>query len=509
MSVTQNNTKVGIPKRYVYDKLNKVDYQWFVVRTQPFQEERLAGMLRKHREKQKNILEVYCPTHTTVCVNNSGKDERRPLFAGLVFVLSTQDVLVDFIVANYPEGTVMYDKRNEPGHKPSLLTIPEKQMRSFMDFNENFAEHVIILEKPYTDYAFNPKTNEPNEIVKIIDGPLAGREGYFVKFRRDKRLVFNMKSIYADDYMAVSIPNVWNYQVVRLHNAEGDRQTLGTRKDRAVDLLIGIIQGCGYEEKTLATLHEVIDFLTIKPSLVELCNYLYKHDHAELSRRIALLDTEGARLVMDLVRYERSNYGYVKKNWNKFIIRPFLTPTAGIDMSNGNEEVSIPRKDYIEILREVNITEQVYYPSKEKEELATTTYYAHIGIVKDSGEGCTLFANWDKFLDEYFMTEGNANESLVSGTIKKTASESFRDYAPILYKVLTDKTSRVKAVNDFKVGAQTLNVMSIHCDSDDSVQMEPAKEELLRTCVGICKEINTTTHLAVWRRYLRTVWLHQ
>ena len=38
---------------------------------------------------------------------------------------------------------------------------------------------------------------------------------------------------------------------------------------------------------------------------------------------------------------------------------------------------------------------------------------------------------------------------------------------------------------------------------------EQGAEELLRICVGICQELNTTNHLAVWRRYLRTVWLHQ
>ena len=64
-------------------------------------------------------------------------------------------------------------------------TIPEEQMRFFKDFNENYAEHVIVLEKPYSDYAFNPKTNEPNEIVKVLDGPLKGREGYLTRFHRN------------------------------------------------------------------------------------------------------------------------------------------------------------------------------------------------------------------------------------------------------------------------------------------------------------------------------------
>ena len=103
-------------------------------------------------------------------------------------------------------------------------------MRFFMDFNENYAERVLVLERPYSDYAFNPKTGEPNEIVRVADGPLAGREGYLTRFRGERRLVFNMKSPTGGASFAVSIPDVWNFRVVRLHNAEGDRLTRATEK---------------------------------------------------------------------------------------------------------------------------------------------------------------------------------------------------------------------------------------------------------------------------------------
>ena len=60
-----------------------------------------------------------------------------------------------------------------------------------------------------------------------------------------------------------------------------------------------------------------------------------------------------------------------------------------------------------------------------------------------------------------------------------------------------------KAVQGFQVGEDTLNVLAITASD-----VEQGTEELIRVCVDICKEINTTNHLAVWRRYLRTVWLH-
>ena len=272
------------------DKLNRVDFHWFVVRTQPGHENELCAVVRRNKDKVSNILEAYCPTHTTVNVQIAGRSCRLPLFDGYVFVLATQNALADFIRDYYPRAVLMFNRKQSAESRATLCTIPEAQMRMFKDFNENYPDTAIPLERPYTDYAFNPKTNEPNDIVKVIDGPLAGTEGYITKFRRDKRLVYHLKGL----DMAVSIPNIWNFHVVRVHNAEGDRQTLGTIKERAVDLLIGLIQGCGYGDKTLPMLYEFVDELTFKPSLVDFCKSLYNKGHKDLSQRFAKLDTKNA-----------------------------------------------------------------------------------------------------------------------------------------------------------------------------------------------------------------------
>ena len=502
------------------DKLNRVDFHWFIVRTLPHQEEKLSGLLAEHLAETDNILEVYCPTHTTVSVMRGGKDVESPLFAGYVFVLSTQEALMNFINRYYPDGSVLYDRRKSGGRKAGFLVVPENQMRSFMDFNENYADKVIILEHPYSDYAFNPKTDEPNEIVRVIDGPLAGREGYIARFRRDKRLVFKMKALDSDTYYTVSVPRIWDFHVVRLHNAEGDRLSVGTEKGRAVDALVGILQSCGYGEKTLPMLYGMIDALVAKPSFVDLCRLLSQQGHDALSRRIRQLDVKTIELLLNLVRYEHDNPGYVKANWHKAGLRPFLTPVSGMEMGEGMEEAVLRHVSFVEVIRKVYVTEGVYHPREERGETVTETYYAHVGVVEDKENGVrrTLFANWDAFLGEYFQTAGKANERLVAGTTrngkgetgttegeKERLIESFRNFAPTLYKVLSGGHPAVKVVRDFRVGEEALNVLALSTEAGD---ISPAKDELISTCVSICKEINTTTHLAVWRRYLRSVWLH-
>ena len=551
------------------DKLNAVDFHWFVVRSLPHQERKLANLLRQFRDETANILEVYCPTHTTVSTRVGGRDVRSPLFGGIVFVLATQQALVNFIASRYPDGAIIYERRKDDGRKAAFLTVPEAQMRFFKDFNENYAEHVVVLERPYSDYAFNPKTGEPNEIVRVIDGPLAGREGYLTRFNRERRLVFNIKAVGSGRHFAVAIPNVWDFHVVRLHNAEGDRQTIGTEKARAADLLIGLLQGCGYVEDALPMFCHIMETLSIKPSLTALSAELHEQGHVALSQRMTRLATKDAELVLNLARYERDNPGYAEATWGSLTLRPFLTPTSGIELCDGAAEAILPHDGFTEVIRKVEITEPTYYPSREKEEQAVATYYAHIGILHSpavtltsaagtagdnqsvagtsesfcgtetsdaeqhshhpsalqpsphGGEqerGFVLFANWDAFLGEYFLTAGKANERLVSGTAKaiiggesgagqqEKLMDSFRNYAPTLYKVLTDETSKVKAVRALKIGSDTMNAMAITAADAD---LDAAKSELIATGIAICKEINSTTHLAVWRRYLRTVWLHE
>ncbi len=524
------------------DKLNSVDFRWFVVRTLPRQERALTDMLSSYRETAKNILEVYCPTHTVVRLQRDGNEARVPVFNGFVFVLATRQAITEFMERRYPEGVMLYDySKKTAGRKADLLTIPEEQMRAFRDFNDNYADSMVILERPFSDYAFNPKTGEANEVVRVLDGPLKGREGYIARFRRDKRLVFRLRGLDGGNGLTVSIPDVWSFHVARLHNAEGDRLSVGTEKARAVDLLVGMLQACGYGADTLPMLYGIVEKLAAKTSLVLLCRSLSAGGHEALARRFAQLTTCEAELVMNLVRCEIDAPGFVRQNWPRLVLRPFLTPTPGVELPAEATEAMLSHDGFTEIIRKVSIAEQVYYPSKDRSDSVTTTYYAHIGIMpahssclvagafpsphggesergfhsEESERGFTLFSNWDAFLAEYFLTAGKANEKLVSGiSTPSTPSSpitpssptkliaSFRNYAPTLYRVLTG-ASAVKAVSQMPVGNASLNVLAITAPN-----LEQGKEELLSTCVAICREINTTAHLAIWRRYLRTVWLH-
>lgn len=497
------------------DKLNSVDYHWFLVCTKPGHELELRALIEREKGKIRNILEVYCPTHTKVYVRRGDNEQRLPFFDGYVFVLATQGALAEFLRDNDSDAYIWYNRKRTPDEKAMACTIPESQIRAFRDYNENYADKVIVLERPYTDYAFNAKTDEPNEIVRVVDGPLAGCEGYICRFHKKKGLVFRVQGMMPGCWLTVTYPNASDLHVVRLHNAEGDRLSIGTEKGRAADLLVGILQGCGYGEHTQSLFYELMERLAADLSLEALCKHFQKQGEKVLADRLAKLTTKEAELLINLARYEHDTPGYVRENWPRIILRPFLTPTSGIEMEEDKNEAELPHQDFTEIIRKLDITEEVYYPSRQEDGKITTAYYAHIGRMEDKS-GFIYFANWDDFLREYFLTAGKANEKLVSGKVRKVRNEitlteteklieSFRNYTPTLYKVLTDMDSAVKAVPNFKVGEELLNVLAIQSSAQEK---EAAKDQLIKTCVRVCTEINTTNHLAVWRRYLRTVWLH-
>lgn len=497
-------------------KINHVDYCWYMVRTHHRQVDKMAALFEEHKAETKNILEVYVPKYTTVRKYSNGKETDIPKFAGVMFVLATQGALLEFMKKHALDGKIQYKRKQDVSMGTRMFVIPENQMREFREYNENYADKVLVLERPYSDYAFNGKAGEPNEIVRVIDGLLAGRVGYICRIRGNRGLVFEVQDAMPGNNLTVVYPNAFDLHVVRLHNAEGDRLSIDTEKSRAADLLIGMLQACGYGERTQQKFYYLIDTLVARLSLVELCKSLFKQGEQALSMRITQMTEYEAGLVINLARYEHDSPGYVKEHWPQISLRPFLTPTSGVKMQNGLTEAQLQHDGFTEIIRKVDITEELYFPSKKKSEIVTTPYYAHIGVINQSQEnGFTLFANWDGFLSQYFLTADKAKEKLVEGKLtlagkemkgqseKEKMIESFRNFAPTLYKVLTDKNSSVKAVKGFKVDGTILNVMTL-----TTTDLAKGVNELVHTCVGICKEINRTNRLAIWRRYLRSVWLH-
>ena len=88
---------------------------WYVLRSQPRQEARLAALLKEYQAEAKNLLEVYCPVQAAPQAADGGTAGHRPLMAGYVFVLATEQAVTAFMRSRYPGGAILYARRREDG----------------------------------------------------------------------------------------------------------------------------------------------------------------------------------------------------------------------------------------------------------------------------------------------------------------------------------------------------------------------------------------------------------
>ena len=482
--------------------LDTKEIHWFVIRTRPNQEKKLKGILETEQAKRKNILDFYCPFNTMVRVQRGKKEEQLPLFAGRVFVLTTQDTAQALLTEKYPEGYLEYDKIGK-----RVMTIPELQMLFFMDFNENYPEKVLVLERPYSDYAFNAKNDEPNEAIKVIDGPFKGKTGYLVRFRGNRRMVFQMED------MAISIPDIWDYHLTRLHNNEGDRQSRHTQKARIADFIAGMLQGCGFVDDTPQVFAWFIETLIREQSFAALTREIESHHadketYQQLGRRIKALSADEASQILSLVSLIETTPNALDDSFCNLSIRPFLTPTAGIAMEANKNYGIVRHKDFSEIVTKVSFKEDTFFPKEDTSMEKTTSYFAHVGIIRKKNSRIVIFANFDEILKEYFLLGGEA---------KAKQLETFKNYSPLLHQVLRGESS-VKAEKELAIGTgQKRNVLCLHItpstetagtETWEQPQVKSAIGELAENAIKICQEVNCSTHLAIWRKYLRSIWLH-
>lgn len=487
----------------------ETDFHWFVVVSKRHQERIVADAILN--AKRKNILEVFCPVNTTVTIRRMGKDVKAPLYAGHVFVYATYNALSDFLKEKMPEIGILnrtviceedgLDRRTCP------IVVPEPQMKSFKDFNDSYVDQVVVLDKSYLEYERNPKTGKNNEVVKILDGVFAGRKGFIARFKGEKRLVFNIIDDNELPSLTVSLPNLWSYRMARLLNGDVDYVGDSMQRTMAIDLLMGSIEACCLEEeqKPLEILMDCVTYLCSHHSMKLLCHFLANMggQFLELSKAFSLYSKEEMDMVNTLVRYEKDNSGYVRSTWQRNFLRPFLTPTSGVEMED-EEIMHLQHPLFVESIRKLEVKENVYFPRENQEREMITTYYAHVGRYQKKDGRFVIFANWDAFLEKYYLTIGEAKKKLLDGD---KLIESFRNYAPTLYFILRQREFPVSARKNFSLRSQTMNVLCIEIESEDEI--EKAEETLVNTCLQLCLEINSSAHLAVWRRYLESVWLHK
>ncbi len=159
--------------------------QWFVMRV-TYQREVIA-------KQRLDALEVenYLPIRIERRRNSHGRFCRVevPLIHNFLFVYSQREIIDD--IKNYKLPYMRYATCVREG-KREIMIVPERQMRSFIAVASGGDDKALFLEPSAVNLSAGDR-------VRIIDGPLAGVEGTFMRLNggRGKRVVVKIDSVAA------------------------------------------------------------------------------------------------------------------------------------------------------------------------------------------------------------------------------------------------------------------------------------------------------------------------
>lgn len=517
---------------------------WYVLVTKLHQETQVSTLLQQAIEQGtiRNLFDVYLPQNRHIRVLCKGQVTFAPLLNCRVFVYGTQQAVGEFIRQTPTECSLYIDRTNG-----TYLQVPEPQMRCFIDFNTFHVEELLVLERPFADYARVQSNGKLNMRARVIDGPFAGMEGVLVRIKKDHRLVFEMGEL------AVSIPSVWDYHLVRVVDPERDSTLSPHRPERLADFLMGQLQVAGFPDEASEALHHFLHLLHADASLRHLAETLRKeirtiqHNKdkelpsiveknaengkvcatssmlqpltcpscgfpfsvsalAKLACFVEKLSSDEASALLTLAHCSADDSAWFKDILHSGPLRPFLTPTAGIDGISSGCSGKMAHAGFDEYIVPVEF-EQLQYSSKENRTTEVrTVYYAHVGLCKYDSHW-QLFADWSPLHRRYAQLEGPA---------RYAQHKTLREYLPELEQIFSDhhpdglhfvslapppyKAPRMMLVQNFPYTKGDTN-------KESAASFATFAEKFATTAARLFQTIRQHTHLALWRGALPEVWV--
>lgn len=420
---------------------------WLAVKTDVFSEHDSIDFLR--REYPSVIRDVYFPVGRREYVD--GTDSRRvrflPLLHGLFFINVESEKSLLPILSQY--GYFVYRERGVDGRvgrvgftKSHLLcadakdmslgsiisraVIPSDDMERFIYYNEQVAdgiEGLSIIGKRYRDLV------RENDTVRILNGPLQGWTGVVRQVKRNGRKDRHLLVRFGNDY-CMSIPDIRKYDFCVEHEATEGGRSEAVGAWRAIDQLVGWLQASRPDDDAPATLRRLLMDYNSVPRLRR-CGDTTAAAHA--SREHILEEQHHAEVLACIDRTMQGNFRILANFFcpapsssdealrefvSDLVLRPFLTPTPGIDVPddagyallrhNGIVEVVV-RQNLRRFFRDREYDADKYAPVFDED----YEYYAHFALLPKD-DGCVkAVCSWGGFYDRYAtLTDGERRHFL-------------------------------------------------------------------------------------------------
>lgn len=516
---------------------------WFIVKTDVFSEQKSIDLLReKHND---TIVDFYFPLGRRIYKNEMGEEKVRftPVLQGLFFIRVEDEKQLQRILTEY--GYFMYKgadyaARNLEVVERTFFTkahilcadskslsldeivkqarIPDDEMERFIYYNDKIAdgiEGLSIVDKRYCDLV------KVNDTIRILSGPMAGWEGVVKQIKNKGKKDRHLLVSFGND-RCLDISNIRQYDIRVEHEATAGKKSDAVGAWRAIDQMIGYLQAKEPEKDASETLRRL--FLNYQkkmtvyraPHLSDI-TYSKKVTNKNLEHRQNILDNIDESMQGNfcvLANYFKADGGTMVQGLKELIpdvvLRPFLTPTSGISIPQGQNFAVFRHNGIIELVFRCNLREYFRGKEYEADKYAPVfdedyEYYAHFALFETEGGKVKPICSWGGFYD-YYATQSKDDRQ------KFLADLQTKKY-PRLLHLLTQSEFKFEKVND--IGGFSLDTDIDYTDDTEELgrrinEFFILNPSLFTQLSSAAVEVWQGARLLVWRKLLqRYVLLHK
>lgn len=464
---------------------------WFAITTSSGKEEKLSRCIESLLPEST----VFIPPTRKITIHGTEKNNTQ---IALVFVNAESEESILSIKPTIKlkeklKFSVMYDIINQ-----KVLVIPDYQMEIFKRYNPQHIDELIILSKPFAEYA------EKNIRFYVEDGPFAGVEGYKIDLHREKKLAIAFGNI------TMALNTMYKYKVCRVIEPEKDPVFKSQQLHRIVCNIIGSLKVHGFVDDAYSTLiyilgkcHECNNDIG---ALFELFN---EYSTNEIDRKIAdyidSLDAITAGHIISLANHltQKDLLQPLPDEMKPKDMLPFLTPPYG-KLDTKISHKYLQHEGFEEMVCKVQLTERTPLSESRKEgkakgkisTLEKIDYFAHIKIEPEGKDKTILSCDFSAFFSVASSLERRQRE---------TEIEKLRKNDSPLLDVLEDNNPEGITLTSKGL---TIVINAARNKIDEKDIQEHAKI-LIKKGVAITENLLHTSRMAMWRNLLPTIIIHK
>ena len=398
--------------------------------------------------------------------------------------------------------------------------IPDDDMERFIYYNDKIADGIdglSIVDKRYSDLI------KENDTIRILSGPMAGWEGVVKQVknrgRKDRHLLVRF-----GDNRCLNISNVRQYDMQIEHEATVGAKSEAVGAWRAIDQLIGCLQAREHAENASATLRR--HFKDYLERLAAYRNrrssdaaYINKVAEKAMSRQQEILSNMDDSMCGNfriLANYFRADGGTVEQGLKELIpdiiLRPFLTPTSGVVIPQGQDYAVLRHDGITEFVLRCNLREffrrgkeydaDKYAPVFDED----YDYFAHFALLKtEVKDKVKAICSWGGFYDYYASQSREERDKFLANLESKK-------YPRLLYLLTQSeyKFEKANGIGGFSIEADftyTDDMEELGGRANGFFTLHPL---LFAQLTAAAVEVWQGARMLVWRQLLqRYVLLHK